>query len=472
MTRVMFGALLACTASLACSEAELGEADLGAIEQDAGAVERDAEAEPDGGTLPDLAALDAGASDGGGSLPEGVFRIDGISPMLPREDLAPLGAMIGDASVVALGESVHTTRGYSEAKDRIFRYLVTELGFRVFAFESPRTAARSVGKYVSTCRGDARAALREGLFFVWGNQSVLDLVEWMCAWNRDHPDDPVRFTGFDTQQPWDDFPAIRSAISLAGSEAARRFEALSVCEGSDATSVVEYYRGPWGQITPSENNACIAAIDAFEAYVAQERAALVAASSVPAVEELERALIGIRAFQLQQYFGRNNALNPRGNVGLSYESRDRGMAQTLLRQIDRDYPNERVVVWAHNSHIARAHDRVTGFYGGAKSLGTFMTEALGEAYYAVMLTGYEVSTNWPGVGIGPQPPVSDPSSLEAQLKGLGEPFVLVDLVGADLELPFDPRARMSFAHYFGTAVPADQFQAVLYIEVVEMMRRL
>lgn len=122
----------------------------------------------------------------------------------PEDSGTGLGAMIGGASVVALGESVHTTRGYSEVKDRIFRYLVTELGFRVFAFESPRTAARRVGRYVDSCEGDAYSAITQGLFGVWANRSVLELVEWMCAWNRSHPNDSVRFVGFDIQQPWDD----------------------------------------------------------------------------------------------------------------------------------------------------------------------------------------------------------------------------------------------------------------------------
>ncbi|MEL6189523.1 MAG: erythromycin esterase family protein, partial [Myxococcota bacterium] len=376
------------------------------------------------------------------------------------------------ASVVALGESVHTTRGYSEAKDRLFRYLVTELGFRVMAFESPRTAARRVGRYVDTCVGEASAEVTRGLFGVWANQSVLELVEWMCAWNRAQPDDPVRFVGFDIQQPWADFGALRSVLQPMGAEATPLIDALDGCEGAGASSAANYYRGEVGQIRLADHRSCLGGLDALDAYVAAERDRIVASTDASDVEELERALIGIRAFHLQSFYSERNALNPTPSRKLSYVSRDRGMARIALRQRDVDFPGQKIAIWAHNSHISRAHHQVEGYWGGARSMGTFMAEALADDYFALMVTGHDVSINWPGIGVGPAAPVSDRQSLEAKLHRLDSPFLLVDLVDPGAELPFVASDPLAFAHGLGSGVPRDQFQAVLFIEVVEMMRRL
>ena len=68
----------------------------------------------------------------------GVWRLPhGNDPTLPLDDLEPLRQVIGNASVVGLGETIHTSGGYYRMKHRAFRFLVERMGFRVFAFESP-----------------------------------------------------------------------------------------------------------------------------------------------------------------------------------------------------------------------------------------------------------------------------------------------------------------------------------------------
>ncbi|MFF1295767.1 MULTISPECIES: hypothetical protein [unclassified Streptomyces] len=43
--------------------------------------------------------------------------------------------MIGDARVVGLGEATHSSHDFFALKDRVFRHLVEEKGFRTFALE-------------------------------------------------------------------------------------------------------------------------------------------------------------------------------------------------------------------------------------------------------------------------------------------------------------------------------------------------
>src|SRR6187399_1486940 len=73
------------------------------------------------------------AASAGFPLQAGVWRLDGTDPELPTADLEPLRALVGRATMVGLGESVHTSGGYYETKHRLFRYMVEKLGFRVLA---------------------------------------------------------------------------------------------------------------------------------------------------------------------------------------------------------------------------------------------------------------------------------------------------------------------------------------------------
>jgi hypothetical protein len=87
----------------------------------------------------------------------------GVYVMDWSRDLGRLGDIVGDASWVALGESVHTSGGLYRAKVDAFYYLVEEQGFRAFGFESPWYDARSAQRYVETCEGTPETAIK-GLF--------------------------------------------------------------------------------------------------------------------------------------------------------------------------------------------------------------------------------------------------------------------------------------------------------------------
>jgi erythromycin esterase len=55
-------------------------------------------------------------------LPDAVRR-------LPLDDLSHLAELIGGAHVVAIGESNHYIREFGLLRERVLRFLATELGF-------------------------------------------------------------------------------------------------------------------------------------------------------------------------------------------------------------------------------------------------------------------------------------------------------------------------------------------------------
>jgi erythromycin esterase-like protein len=81
-------------------------------------------------------------------------------------------------------------------KHRLFRCMVEELGFTLFAMECNLTEAERLDRYVLTGEGDPAALLRSMGFWTWNTQEVLDLLRWMRAHNATARV-PVRFLGFD-----------------------------------------------------------------------------------------------------------------------------------------------------------------------------------------------------------------------------------------------------------------------------------
>ncbi|WP_395842540.1 erythromycin esterase family protein [Archangium violaceum] len=108
--------------------------------------------------------------------------------------------MLKNVRVVALGEATHGTREFFQLKHRMFEFLVTRMGFTVFAIEAPFTGAWAINDYVLTGQGEPAAALAGLRFWTWQTEEVLALIHWMRAYNTS-PEHPrkLKFYGVDMQ---------------------------------------------------------------------------------------------------------------------------------------------------------------------------------------------------------------------------------------------------------------------------------
>ncbi|MFI9724042.1 erythromycin esterase family protein [Streptomyces sp. NPDC052396] len=154
-----------------------------------------------GGLLLSLGALVAAAP--ASPLPDLEHAARPLRSTEPSGDLAdlrPLGRMVAGAQVVGLGEATHSSHEFFTLKHRVFRYLVERQGFRTFALEDSWSTGQRLNDYVLHGKGDIRRIMREEFqesYSWWNNREYLELLEWMRSYNRQHPDDPVRFMGDD-----------------------------------------------------------------------------------------------------------------------------------------------------------------------------------------------------------------------------------------------------------------------------------
>ncbi len=337
----------------------------------------------------------------------GIWAWDNAPDATTPEAEAALHAIVGDARVVGFGEAVHTGGGWYAAKATLFRHLVTHDGFRALAMETPWLRADLARDYVGSCVGDPREAA-DSVFPVFADNTLRDLFAWMCAWNQDHPDDPVQFTGFDSQQP----AFARDRLRWLAGEAAAP---LSAC-GDDGTG-------------------CTEAAQAVEAALAGVDA--------PWVQEARLLVAGLRA---------DGSTDDR-------DARDAGMATTFLGFDAQRLRGAKVVVWAHDGHLARdwAHSGQYEFH----SLGEHLTTALGDGYVPVSFLGTTVHTNWGAV----EPTLRAPKGSVEERLAAG-----VDAPGALLALAQVPElARGPQPTLIGTLDLPAQFGGIVWLREVRRL---
>ncbi len=379
----------------------------------------------------------------GDEVRPGIQILHGINVNLPNDDLKPLKRIIGDASVVALGESVHTSGGYYRLKYRVFRYLVEEMGFRAFAIESPWDTAERAAEYVQTCDGTAEDGI-SGLFYVWRSESVRDLVTWMCLWNRAHPFDRVYFYGFDMQQPDEDYPALKAYLERVGrGPDDPRIQGLERCSTTIYDDIIE----------EDDYRECVKRLDQLAAFFDRREENLVRFTSREEFEWAQIRMVGFRAWQDELYY----MYTP--DYWLSILARDEAMAYVFAAIRDLRFPGIKTVIWAHNTHIAKN----SGTFYGVPTMGTFLAEALGDDYVNFGLIAWDVHLDWGRFSCGKRNYDYPDDSVEELLHAFGERHLLVDLDyrGSDRQF-FEPGQNYQVGSYY-YMVPRQQFNGFFFL---------
>jgi erythromycin esterase len=371
-------------------------------------------------------------------------------------DLAPLRDIVGSARVVALGEATHGTREFFQMKHRLLEYLVSELGFSVFAIEAAWPESEAVDEYVRTGQGDPAKALAGLYIWPWNTEEVLDLIRWMRQWNAVPGHRQVRFYGFDV---------------LAGAVSAQRLAArLQQIDPTLAAEVSPTLR-KLAALEPAYglNEEYLAAVAAVAAVLPRIAARLPQpASAADRQAIVDRHYVQVLERNTQYRSGRG-------------EMRERGMADNVRWIADVAEPGSRIVVWAHNYHVNNFSDPFPW-------MGGHLEAALGKDYLPVGLLfhhgAFQAMDRTGGsdglkeFAVGPPPA----GTVEDTFERAGWPLCLLDLRRLPPSGPVaewfrrPQQVRGVGSSFTGEAdmamevVLPDLYEAVIYVEATTRAR--
>jgi erythromycin esterase len=288
-------------------------------------------------------------------------------------DLDLFRKIVGDARVVALGESTHGTREFFLAKHRLLEYLVRRLGFSVFAIEANQVAVQTTNRYVLGGPGTAREAIRV-MFAVWNTEEMEALVEWMRGYNASHPARPIRFVGYDMQDHRRPADTLRAFLERREPSLIASFDHL-----------LGEYRAQRSWSTPqiadtTRSRWRVNAERLWQDVGARRTAWLTDSRTDADSANVEWAVQSANLL-------RQAAL---GNETLNVPDRDSLMAANLGWVLQVLAPGERAVVWAHDIHVSAGGDAKLSFYNGA-TMGAQLRRMFGDAYRRFSLVTYEGS---------------------------------------------------------------------------------
>jgi len=369
-------------------------------------------------------------------------------------DLQPVKRVIGGARVVALGEATHGTREFFQLKHRLLEFLVTEMGFTTFGIEANWPESLAVNDYVLHGQGDPAKVLAGLHFWTWNTEEVLDQIQWMREYNsRSTNKTKVIFAGFDAQ-----FTALAAKATKGY---LTRVDPAFAAEIDPRLMLFEKECSDYSALSEADVAALHSIAQDLEERLRAEERTYVARSTVQ-----EWRLACQHARILRQVDDQRRA----GDDGKTrYLIRDKAMAENVAWILENEGPQCKMVVWAHNAHVARDPRGI--FDGAVVSMGMHLARRLGPelvvvgfafgegAFQAVVI---EEGDRRPirEVAIGPAPD----NTLDAVLALTGIPVFMVDLRHVDENFALwlkEPQITREIGAFFEN--PEDMCQTIVPI---------
>lgn len=222
-----------------------------------------------------------------------------------------LDSVLGNKRIVMLGESSHGTEEYSLLKKQLIQYLHEKLGFKVVLFESPMTNCSYLSLGLDT---SASRLVKYSIQYVWHTETVKQLFRYIKNSN-------IQFGGFDPQYINSDYAML--VYKQAFNNHPQLLDRLEKLENSIARSIV----------VP---NSYLSLKDSFSTAYAQIAAALENEQLSPFQQWIRHTLQVNAGYYTRIKKG---------------EQRDGDMAGNIIWLAENLYKNEKIIIWAHNTHI-------------------------------------------------------------------------------------------------------------------------
>jgi len=394
---------------------------------------------------------------------------------LENANLDPLLERIGNARLVLIGEASHGTSEFYKMRSRITSELIAKKHFNLIAIEGDWPDAARIDHYVRhfDYPPSEWTAFARFPTWMWRNNEVREFVDWLRIDNAGRPhDERVAFHGLDLYSLYSSIRSILKYLDDVDPEAARlarqRYGCLTPWQADPAT----YGRAALtGSYRTCENEVVQMLIELSRKH--QDYAEHDGERFLDAVQNARLVANAERYYRVMYYGSRE-----------SWNLRDSYMFETLKLLRSFHQPNNKAIVWAHNSHVGNAAATEMSLRGEL-NIGQLCREEFGDSAYSIGF-GTDSGTvaaasDWDGPMEIKDVRPSQPGSYERLFHEVGLPGFLLGLrniassdLGEALSKPriqraigviYRPDSELA-SHYFQASLPR-QFDEYIWVDSTE-----
>jgi erythromycin esterase len=388
------------------------------------------------------------------SLSDHMLRWNSLDPESDDlADLRPLGKFLKGVRIILLGEASHFDGTDFLAKTRLIKFLHTELGFDVLAFEAGIYQMRLAWQAFQT-GVDPQEAFSKGAFWMWARSAQVEpLVRYIARSLK--TDRPLEISGVDNQIFSAELPQNLRDF-LKGKDIATSFADPASHESEILAAVV-------GGQSPKGSGALLDS--AIKVGFLESLGQL--ANRIGQLEP------GREASFWRQVLA-NVAQHARRRLGLLGQPgtapRDRQMAENLIWMAKDYYPGRKIIVWCHSGHAIRVPSQLPANPIPLQTtLADYIYEVFGQEMYSIAPVSYGGRWAYGGLDYTVVSDQVPDAEFEELMAATGQIAAFVDLrhtgeTARWLEGPFVARP---WEHVSIRSVWRDHFDAFVFLKKQE-----
>lgn len=296
---------------------------------------------------------------------------------------------IGNASIVLLGEATHGTHEFYEARAQITKRLIEQKGFSVIAIEGDWPDTYRINRYInhqgdSKNSIDALADFKRFPAWMWRNQEVVSLIDWLYLHNKSKTiNERIDIYGLDVYSLHRSIEVIIEQLQKIDPAAAQAARERYQCFDTYANPQEYGYMASLFPNASCRDQTIAQLIDLKKKSVDFFKYKNLNPEQEKFYLEQNAAVIKNAEEYYCSLFGRDQAA--------SWNIRDQHMMATIhsIRAFKKETTNHepKIIVWAHNSHIGDARaTQMTSL--GEINVGQLVKESFGPDAICVGFTTY------------------------------------------------------------------------------------
>ncbi len=300
---------------------------------------------------------------------------DGCEPFngVRSANLDPLLDRIGDARIVLIGEATHGTSEFYRMRNRITTELIKKKGFRFVSIEGDWPDAARIDHYVRhfEYRPSEWIAFARFPTWMWRNVEVREFVDWLRNHNHGlNEKKRVAFHGLDLYSLYSSIRAVLQYLDevdpSTAAVARERYGCLTPWQTDPATYGRAALTGSYQSCEDDVVHMLTAISQKHREYAAHDGERFLD------VMQNARVVANAERYYRVMYYGSR----------ASWNLRDTYMFETLQTLIEHHQPDNKAIIWAHNSHVGDAVATEMSARGEI-NIGHLCRRNFGDSVYAI-----------------------------------------------------------------------------------------
>ena len=388
------------------------------------------------------------------SLANHMLKLNSVDPEDDDfSDMLPIRELLEGVRIVLLGEATHFDGTDFLAKGRLIRFLHSELGFDVLAFEAGIYQMRLAWE-AFRAGVDPHKAFSKGAFWMWADSvQVEPLVRYVS--HSLSTEQPLELAGIDYQVWGAELPQDLREF-LKTNDIVTPFADPNSPE-SEILAAMSEVRFRTGQQKRPDSAMRVRFVEALVST----------ADKIGQLEPTREVMFWQRVFVNMVQYARGPVLRIL-DKSERYSAREPLMAENLIWMAKEYYQDRKIIVWCHSGHALRAPNELAFNIGLQVTLGDGVWKEFGEEMYSIAPVSYEGkhSVNGDFTVVSDQFPEAE---FEELMAATGQTAALVDLRKVKDRAGWlgGPFVARPLCHVSVRSVWSHHFDAFLFLRIQE-----